>query len=368
MAKEIKQIMEQEFSKAAAAENKEVQTFINELKEGAKMENAGTTSKLIDLVNLIVITHQEKTLLKSDMYDFISQFIDEPNDSTGNGHRYIKHYIQQPLDWTDVKDKFIPDGFSKTAFTVQFIAFKKADGSLEEGSIQKAFNATYSVVDMITYFINGQLDVFIEEQIIGKLGDSVVVFLYDFVMKKLTDETGGKVVNGTAANLFDALTQEVLPEVKQMMLNSNKYNRDQTLKYAIDASKKEDLLLLCSPKVKTILETNIMSQLFNSAKIELTQFFGQIHVANNKFIYTDGVAQTEEVQYVDDNTLFIIDRKNYLKVLKMLKFSGEQDYPLNMSKMRIIHLWLASGYLKWGKAFIYKNNNLSVSPSNELTE
>lgn len=360
---EIQEIMNDAAVNKAAEKGITPQEYIDKVKADVKMGNAEGTAELKDLVNLIVITHQERTLLRSDMWDFISQFIDAPNDQTGNGHRYIKHFIQEPKNYEDVKNKFVPDEFSKTAFSVQFIKFKNDEGNLEDGSVQKVFDAVYSTVDMITYFINGQLPQFISDEIIGKIGDSVVIYMYDFIMKKLVEEKG-KVVNGTAKDMFAAFTTEIFPEIEEMKLNSSDYNTDNTLTQAIDASRREDLILLCSQKVNTMLKSNIMSQLFNSANIQISNFVGSVHITNRKFKYTNGVAGTEQQGYLDDNTIIVIDKKNYFKCLKMLKFAGEQDYPYNMSKLQVLHLWLASGYIKWGKSFVYKNNNLTVSPSN----
>lgn len=365
MSKSINEITKDSIRTIAEEKGVDPQEYVDGLKAELRSDSRSprATAELTELINLIVITHQEQTLLKSDMYDFISQFIDAPRDDNGNGRRYIKHYIQQPVDYSTIQNNFIPTGLSETKFDVQFIKFKRDNGQLEDTSLQKCFNATYSTPNMIQYFINGQLDVFIEEQIVGKIGDSVVVFLYDYIMRKISVVDKGKIVNGTSADLFSALTTEVFPHASAMLLNSSTYNSDQTNTNSIDASRKEDLVMLVSPKIKTMLNSNIMSQLFNSKKIDLMDYVGHVHVANNKFTYANGIAQTEATQYVDDSTIIILDKRNYFKCLKMLEVSGEQDYPLNMSKLRVLHLWLASGYLKWGKVFVYKNANLSVSPS-----
>ncbi|MBR2870505.1 MAG: hypothetical protein IKB98_03930, partial [Clostridia bacterium] len=156
--------------------------------------------------------------------------------------------------------------------------------------------------------------------------------------------TKGKVINGTATNLFDALTTEVFPECEKMLLNSHEYNYNRELIYACDASQKENLVMLVAPTLQAKLKSNIMSQLFNSKNIEIKNFVGDIHVANNKFRSDNGLYTTKNANntgttpYLDENTIIVIDKKNYLKILTMLEFSGEQDYPLNMSHMRVVHL------------------------------
>ncbi|MBR2871135.1 MAG: hypothetical protein IKB98_07165 [Clostridia bacterium] len=201
---------------------------------------------------------------------------------------------------------------------------------------------------MITYFIDGQLGEYIEDQIIGQIQQSIEVKKYDYLMGLINEDitaNKGKVINGTATNLFDALTTEVFPECEKMLLNSHEYNHNSELIYACDASEKENLVMIVAPTLQAKLKSNIMSQLFNSKNIEIKNFVGDIHVANNKFKSKDGIYTTKinednnnTVPYLDENTIVVIDKKNYLKILTMLKFTGDQDYPLNMSYMRVVHL------------------------------
>lgn len=183
-------------------------------------------------------------------------------------------------------------------------------------------------------------------------------------MNLIVNTTGmGKTINGTATNAFDCFTTEIFPECRKMLLNDNQYNVSQSLTEAIDASKKEDLVMLMSSKTYTILESNIRSQLYNSAKIDIYDYVGQVHIPNNKFNLSGPTVGIQNSQYIDENKIIVFDRKNYLRILTMLKASGTQDYPLNLAKLKVLHLWLAAGKLEWGKVFTYSNNNLNTSPS-----
>ena len=378
MTKETEKAIEKAVEVRAAKANVSGQEYIDNLKRELVEDRASraATNELQDLVNLIVITHQQLTELKPGMEVFANQFIDQRrSDKQGNGNRYIKHYIQEGKEWNAIKDKFVPTELSNLeAMSRQFIKFKEDNGNLAAGSQQWAFPVVWRTTEMITYFIDGQLGEYIEDQIIGQIQQSIEVKKYDYIMGLITadkDANKGKTITGTATNLFDALTTEVFPECEKMLLNSHEYNYDNTLIYACDASHKDDLVMLVAPTLQTKLKSNIMSQLFNSKNIEIKNFVGDIHVVNNKFRSQDGLYTTKNesdnntTSYLDENTIIVIDKKNYLKILTMLEFSGEQDYPLNMSHMRVIHLWLASGKLGWGKLFIYKNQNLMTMPGNE---
>ena len=349
------------------AGNQDAQSYINDLRADVRSGSPRAISNLQDLVNLIVITYNEATLLQPNMKEFINQFIDKPRDDNGNGRRYIKHFPKVPQNYDP--NRFIPTQTTTPQFKVEFIKFKESNGSLAPMSVQKKYEIVYIQSDLITYFINSQLRTFIEEQILGQIQQSMEIFLYDYVMTKLVDTVQntnqakrGKLINSNKPNLFECMV-ELIAEVKKMKQNSSDYNVDQTLREAIDASKTEDLILLVSPKVKAMFETEIITQLFNSANIQLDKHFGQIHVPNRKFVLTGPTATVEANSYIGDDTLIVIDRKNYLRILTMLKVPGGDYYPINMANLQVLHHWLAAGYLPWGKVLTYKSDRLTTSPS-----
>lgn len=367
MSKTVDQeILEQSTQEAAEkmakkTDRKDAQDFIDQTKKELKDRQPRATDDLINLVNLIVVTYQEKTILMGGMKEFANSFIEKAEE--GNGTRYIKHFLAKNRDFEP--DKFIPTTLTKPYFKVEFIKFKDDAGNLANGSEQKMWDYTYRTADLITYFLNGQLNKFIADQILAKIGDSVIVYMYDKVLKAITSTTGkGKTVNGNAANLFDCLTMELLPEIEQMKLNSADYNVDPTLTEAIDASKTNDLIMLVSPKVNTMLNSHIMSQLFNSKKIELTNYVGSIHVPNRQFDFAGNTVTTKTANYISDDKVIVIDKRNYFKLVNFLETGGSQDFVNNMTRLNVFHLWLAQGHLPWGKVLTYNNANLTVSPSN----
>ena len=349
------------------AGNQDAQSYINDLRADVRSGSPRAISQLQELVNLIVITYNEATLLQPNMKEFINQFIDKPRDDNGNGRRYIKHFPRVPKNYSATE--FIPTATSTPAFKVEFIKFKESNGSLAQLSVQKKYEIVYIQSDLITYFINSQLRTFIEEQILGQIQQSMEIFLYDYVMTKLVDtlQNGttakrGKLITSNKPNLFECMV-ELITEVKKMKQNSSDYNVDPQLTEAIDASKTEDLILLVSPKVKAMFETEIITQLFNSANIQLDKHFGQIHVPNRQFNLSGDIVKVQNTSYIGDDTLIVIDRKNYLRILTMLEIPGGDYYPTNMANLQVLHHWLAAGYLPWGKVLTYKSSNLTVSPS-----
>ena len=350
------------------AGNQDAQSYVNDLREQVRAGSPRAISQLQDLVNLIVITYNEATILQPNMKEFINQFIDKPRDDNGNGRRYIKHFPRVPKDYN--ANEFIPTTTTANAFKVHFIKFKQDNGQLADMSVQKKYEIVYIQSQLITYFINSQLRTFIEEEILGQIQQAMEIYLYDYVMTKLVDTLQsnnnqakrGKLLTGTGRNLFECIV-ELITEVKKMKQNSNDYNVDSSLTEAIDASKTEDLILLVNPKIKAMFETEIITQLFNSANIQLDKHFGQIHVPNRKFVLTGTTATVASESYIPEDRLIVIDRKNYLRILTMLEIPGGDYYPTNMANLQVLHHWLAAGYLPWGKVLTYKSSNLTVSPS-----
>ena len=324
------------------AGNQDAQSYVNDLREQVRAGSPRAISQLQDLVNLIVITYNEATILQPNMKEFINQFIDKPRDDNGNGRRYIKHFPRVPKDYN--ANEFIPTTTTATAFKVHFIKFKNDQGNLDTLSVQKKYEIVYIQSQLITYFINNQLRTFIEEQILGQIQQAMEIYLYDYVMTKLVDtlETNGttakrgKLITSNKTNLFECMV-ELITEVKKMKQNSSDYNVDKTLSEAIDASKTEDLILLVSPKVKAMFETEIITQLFNSANIQLDKHFGQIHVPNRKFDLSGPTAKVQADSYIPDDRLIVIDRKNYLRILTMLEIPGGDYYPTNMANLQVLH-------------------------------
>ena len=348
--------------------DQEPQQFVDDLKETLirNPKDTRAVSQLQDLTSLIVLTYNQQTILKSGMLEFVNTFFEESNPNLGNGKRFIKSFILKANDFDP--NKFIPTQTDPEKFKVQFIKFKNEQtGALMPNSEQKLWSITYRTSDLITYLINGQLTEFIENQVIGYLSHSMTVHLYDRVMKAIVNTNGkGKHTAGTATNLFDCLTLEVFPDLKLMLQNTKDFNYDQTLTEAMDASKKEDLVLVCSPKVKVMLESHIMSQLFNQSKIDLKNYVGQIHVPNNEFDFAGDTVTTKATNYISDDKIIVFDRTNYLKFLTFLEQGGSQEFPLNLTHLDVEHLWSTYDYLGWGKVYTYTNANLTTSPANPI--
>lgn len=347
------------FIDANKSPNQTRSQFVEELRDGVKAGNLRALDTLNDLKNIIVKKIQQETLLNI-RDEFLNKFIFTAPD--GNGVQYIKHFIRPGKQFN--ANEFIPTAKTEFAHKSYFVKFKEDNGNLATNSRQWMWSVVIQKSELITYFINGQMTEFIAKQIEEQLDQSIKVYFYHNIMEFLKNIQNVKTINGTATNLFDAMTLEILPEINKMKLNSNAYNINQTWTEAIDSSEKENLLMIKNVKTDTILKSHIMSQLFNSSKVEISDYVGQQHVSNHRFDLGGDVVGTTADYYVPEDEIWVIDTSNSVKTPIFLDESGSQEFVNNISTLSVHHIWFTIDALPWGKMFKYKNANLNNSPAN----
>ena len=358
---ELLQAATEALNEVAEKQGKSASQLQADLKAEEHTKSNWALSTVDELTHMIVEKYQQTIILNSSLETFYNSF--EKHTPSGNGVEFLKHVPTSPNVFQ--LGKFIPDDFTGYKFRKQIIKFKEDDGQLAPDAYQDRYLVVWTQTELFTKFINGQYLEFIQNDVISKIDKSFTLVMYhrlmEFIVKKVK---AGKNINGTAANMFSCITEEVIPAISKFKLNTNEFNLDQTLTEIYDASKKEDIILLCNSKVASMLKSNIMSQLFNSRNIDLHDWVGQVHIVNNKIrLVPDKPIEHLAVPYLDDNEIIVFDKTNFVKILQMLDQSGAQDFPLNMSSMRVFHYWYVMGALDWGKAFYYNNANLTVSPT-----
>ena len=358
---ELVDIATQELTKLAEKEGTTPEQLYTDLKAEVARNDTRALSTVQDLTQMIVEKYQQTLLLHPTLKTFINFFTkDRPQ---GNGRQYIKHIPVAPNEYD--KSKFIPDNFTDNHFYQQIIKFLEDDGSLAPNAYKDRYAVVWTTTELFTRFINGQYLEFIQNDIASKMETSFTLTMYDRIMNFLIDKVkAGKQITGTRPDMFSTVTEELIPAIARFQLNTNEFNLKQTLTEIYDASKLEDIVLLCNSKVYSMLKSNIMSQLFNSSNIKLEEWVGTVHIVNNKITLTpDQPIQHLAVPYLDDTEIIVYDKKNFIKIFNMLNEKGAQQFPLNLGDLRVFHYWWVIGALDWGKAFYFKNPNLTVSPT-----
>ena len=153
---------------------------------------------------------------------------------------------------------------------------------------------------------------------------SYELFKFDMLAKLLTSLVPQKVIAGVEKDCFSCISNEVFPEIENMI----KYNKDYNLLASsdyVDALNESDIMLVVGNKLLSRLKNGVESQLFNA------QFFGpnskpyNILTLSNKLTFGDSqtAITTDASQYVDEDTIFVFD-KNLIKSLIQVQKNESQ--------------------------------------------
>lgn len=356
------EIATQTLEEVASKEGQTAQQYWDGLHAEAK--TPGGYNRALDRVEqlsqMIIEKYQERLIKHSNLSEFWNSF--SVGKVQGNGKQFIKHLPIAPDQYD--KTEWIPTGWDLHNFKQHIIKFLEDDGTLAPNAYQDRYLAVWSPKELFTRFINGQYLEFIQNEVIGRMNDAFVMVMYHRLMEFVIDRAKAtKTINGTKPNMFEAVTEELIPAIESFLLNTSEFNVDNNLSEVADASSREDVVLLCNSKVRAQLKSNIMSQLFNQGNVDLDNYVGKVHIVNNRVqLVPKQVIKFANAPYLNDTEIIVYDKRAFVKILNMNDLKGAQTFPLNISEMRVHHFWWVMGTLPWGKAFYYTNPNLTTSP------
>ena len=303
-----------------------------------------------------------QVVIDSNSIEYMNSFSSAFNDgeiSEGNSKEYVVS-LDTGHDAYD-ESKFIPSGITKPLQENTIISMFNADKTLNSNAYQFKKSLTITEMEWLPYFKAGELKKFID-LISGKMLRSYELFKFDMLAKLLTSIVPQKVIAGVEKDCFRCLSNEVFPEIENMVKYNKEYNLDATSEY-VDACNESDIMLVVGNKLLSRLKNGVESQLFNA------QFFGpnskpyNILTLSNKL--TIGNSQTaistDSTQYVDEDTIYVFD-KNLIKSLIQVQRNESQAWAENMTIQLTLHVWGVVGTLPWNKVFKYTNENLKVLP------
>lgn len=303
-----------------------------------------------------------QVVIDSNSIEYMNSFSNAFNDgeiSEGNSKEYIVS-LDTGFDAYD-ESKFIPSNITKPLQENTIISMFNADKTLNKDAYQFKKSLTITEMEWLPYFKSGELKKFID-LISGKMLRSYELFKFDMLAKLLTSLVPQKVIAGVEKDCFRCISNEVFPEIENMI----KYNKDYNLLASsdyVDACNESDIMLVVGNKLLSRLKNGVESQLFNA------QFFGpnskpyNILTLSNKLTFGDSqtAITTDTSQYVDEDTIFAFD-KNLIKSLIQVQKNESQSWAENMTIQLTLHVWGVVGTLPWNKIFKYTNANLKVLP------
>ncbi len=335
----------------------------------ADMIKAGGTKKVMgekaaaqvitDLAQLILYQEIETMSLPST-YDLV----EKANDgyiANGNAKEYVVDLLTGHETYEE--NMFNPDAQTDKFINSHIIQMYDANKKLNAKAYQYRKELTIPEGKYIPYFLSGKLNELLNN-LRSQIYKAYKIFMSNKLFELITTTEYQKTIEGKALNLFDCLTQEVLPEFNNMQLLNNEYNIKAT-EY-IDTARPEDLLIFTSNKIKTLIQTGIKTQLFNAQLLagegkvltseNLICLGNKLTLATQKDVLVDS-----GVPWVDDNTIFVVDITGFKHLLQLNK-SASQFYAKNITLYIVLHIWGALDGLPWKKGFKYTNPNLSKLP------
>ena len=222
---------------------------------------------------------------------------------------------------------------------------------------------TLPVNEWLPYFKKNALNEYITKKQ-QSLNRAYKIFIYNKLCTLITKQTDGKVITGTATNLYDALL-ELAPEIDGMLFYNYKYNADQTTKLPYAANSK-DILIFTSRKVRSAIMNGIKSQSFNAQFVgtsERTYTYDNVKCLGDKVVQGDqNTVNTVTDEWLDDNTIIVIDISRIRHIIQVDE-NATQGFAANLTEYLSKHVWGVIDILPWCKKIVYKNSNLRSIPT-----
>lgn len=259
--------------------------------------------------------------------------------------------IQKLEQWT--LQIYTKSGSSQPTLSPQAYQFKKEQ--------------TLPVNEWLPYFKKNALNEYITKKQ-QSLNRAYKIFIYNKLCELIVAENG-KVINGTATNLYDALL-ELAPEIDGMLMYNHEYNKEQQSKLAY-TSKASDILIFTSKKVRSAIMNGVKAQVFNANFIgtsERTYTYENVKCLGNKVTQTTQDAiNTVGDEWINDNTIIVVDISR-IKHIIQIDENATQGFAANLTEYLAKHVWGVIDIMPWCKKIVYKNSNLRMIPTQVVSE
>ena len=226
---------------------------------------------------------------------------------------------------------------------------------------------TLPVNEWLPYFKKNALNEYITKKQ-QSLNRAYKIFIYNKLCELIVAENG-KVINGTATNLYDALL-ELAPEIDGMLMYNYEYNNEQQSKVPYTAQSK-DILIFTSKKVRSAIINGVKAQVFNANFIgtsERTYTYDNVKCLGNQITQgTQDQINTVGNEWLDDNTIIVVDISR-IKHIIQIDENATQGFAANLTEYLAKHVWGVIDIMPWCKKIVYTNSNLRMIPTQVVSE
>ena len=248
-------------------------------------------------------------------------------------------------------------------WTLQIYTKQGSQVQLSPQAYQFKKEQTLPINEWLPYFKKNALNEYITKKQ-QSLNRAYKIFIYNKLCEIITNKTKGKVIQGTADNLYDALL-ELAPEIDGMLMYNHEYNKEQQSKLAYAANSK-DILIFTSRKVRSAIMNGVKAQVFNANFIgtsERTYTYENVKCLGNKVTQTNQETINEVgTEWLDDNTIIVVDISR-IKHIIQIDENATQGFAANLTEYLAKHVWGVIDIMPWCKKIVYKNSNLRSIPT-----
>lgn len=364
--KDVEKIINDTAAEIAKNRNMSVEDLKEEMvANGEKYLKSGfKDERLVSDLNNLVLMVIQNTISSTDIgYAFNFEKYFNEGKIEGNVAQYVKVLPVSGVDYDTAISSFIPQKLNNLTENVETfkLVVKNENGTYTDAVKKFSYNFNFNTIEMIQYFINGTLDEFTYEQIMNHFNNPYQLektnFFYQEIIK---DSNYTKKINGVKTDLFSTLVEEFLPQLELFKQSTSSYNVDSRSKI-FQKTNKEDIVIVVNPLLMVKLQSAIMSQTFNSSYINLKDYVGEIVVSDKVLNITTGgnLITQNDSWYVPEDTIYVFDRNNFIKLKEIFTFSGSQEWRQNMSSSQVLYTALIYGVVPWGKTFKFKSAGLT---------
>ena len=226
---------------------------------------------------------------------------------------------------------------------------------------------TLPVNEWLPYFKKNALNEYITKKQ-QSLNRAYKIFIYNKLCELIVAENG-KVIQGQANNLYDALL-ELAPEIDGMLMYNHEYNKEQQSKLAY-TSKASDILIFTSKKVRSAIMNGVKAQVFNANFIgtsERTYTYENVKCLGNRVTQqTQADINTVGNEWINDNTIIVVDISRIKHIIQVDE-NATQGFAANLTEYLAKHVWGVIDIMPWCKKIVYKNSNLRMIPTQVVSE
>ena len=316
-------------------------------------------------LSLLILYQAIETPRIKSIYDEIANFFDDGTIESGNSKQYTIDIITGSEQFEE--SKFIPDKITNPSIHAKLISMYKQADVLSDTAYKFKKTLTIRESQWVPFFMSGKLSEFIEKITINMI-KSYQLFKFDRIAQIIKNLNPSKVINGTAPNAFEALSTEFFPNLESMLFIDNDYTYDKDNYPICESVDKMDLVVICGIKMRAMLRSGVLSQLYNAkftdleSNVNSANLFSLGKELNISTSDSSTPISNTETDYVNEDTIIVFDR-DLIKHLLQINKNESQAFANNLTIQLTLHVWGVVDILPWKKCFKYTNANLLTLPN-----